>query len=51
MKKIYIQPSVKAIKIKVSPILSGSPAPGFTTTETTSTMDGRDFDFDFDDEE
>ena len=52
MKKTYIQPSSKAIKIKINQyILSNSIPVGPNTVTSTQLSREGGFDFDFDDEE
>ena len=56
MKKTYIEPSVKAIKIQLAQVIAASPivdtetGAKFNSGESTNTMDGFDAEFSEEDE-
>jgi len=56
MKKEYIEPSVKAIKIQLAQVIAASPMEDtvtgtkFDSSESTNTMDGFDAEFSEEDE-
>ena len=41
MKKTYMIPTIKVVKVQTACILAGSPNPGFDPNSTTETMGGR----------
>ncbi len=41
MKKTYLQPSTKEVRVQIANLLNGSPDPKFDPSSITNTMDSR----------